>query len=110
MNLLQSSFPLDPEPYRALAGEAELETDEVMSRTQRLLDERIVREVTPIFDTRALGYRSMLVAARVDAENPHQPARIINSHPRVSHTYLRTPEFNLSCPSATPPHSDPAWA
>ena len=27
-----------------------------MARVQRLLDERIIREITPIFDTRALGY------------------------------------------------------
>ncbi|MFI5026388.1 MAG: Lrp/AsnC family transcriptional regulator, partial [Solirubrobacterales bacterium] len=95
MNLLQSSFPLDPEPYDLIAQEADLEADEVKSRTQRLLDERIIREITPIFDTRALGYSSMLVAGRVDSENPHRPAGIINSHPGVSHNYLRTHEFNL---------------
>ena len=41
-----------------------------MQRVQRLLDGRIIREITPIFDTRALGYSSMLVAAKVDAEVP----------------------------------------
>ena len=52
---------------RGLAGITE---DEVMERVQYLLDKRIIREVTPIFDTRALGYSSMLVAAKVDAEQP----------------------------------------
>src|SRR5882757_8564457 len=80
MNLLQSSYPLDPRPFDLVASEAELEVDEVKSRTQRLLDERIIREITPIFDTRALGYSSMLVAAKVDSENPHRAAKIINSH------------------------------
>ena len=102
MNLLQSSFPLDAEPFAALAAEAELDVDELMARTQRLLDERIIREITPIFDTRALGYESMLVAAKVDAENPHRAAKIINSHPGVSHNYLRTHEFNLWFTIATP--------
>ena len=78
MNLLQSSFPLDPEPFELLAAEAELDASEVKSRTQRLLDGRIIREITPIFDTRALGYSSMLVAAKVDAANPHRAAGIIN--------------------------------
>jgi siroheme decarboxylase len=105
MNLLQSSFPLDPEPYVALAGDAGLDVDELMGRTQRLLDERIIREITPIFDTRALGYESMLVAARVDAANPHRAAQIINSHPGVSHNYLRTHRFNLWFTIATPPDS-----
>jgi siroheme decarboxylase len=105
MNLLQSRFPLHPEPFDQVATEAGLDTDEVKSRTQRLLDERIIREITPIFDTRALGYSSMLVAAKVDTENPHRAAKIINSHPGVSHNYLRTHEFNLWFTIATPPDS-----
>jgi siroheme decarboxylase len=105
MNLLQSSFPLEREPFAAIARRAELDIDEVRTRTQRLLDERIIREITPIFDTRALGYASMLVAAKVDASNPHRAARIINSHPGVSHNYLRTHEFNLWFTIATPPDS-----
>jgi len=106
MNLLQSSFPLTAEPYAALAEQAGLELVDLCERTQRLLDGRIIREITPIFDTRALGYESMLVAAKVDAENPHRAAKIINSHPGVSHNYLRTHEFNLWFTIATPPDSE----
>jgi DNA-binding Lrp family transcriptional regulator len=106
MNLLQSSFPLDPEPFALVAAEAELELDDVLARTQRLLEGRIIREITPIFDTRALGYESMLVAAKVDAEHPQRAARVVNSHPGVSHNYLRTHEFNLWFTIATPPDSE----
>ena len=106
MNVLQSSFPLSAEPYSGIASDAGMRVDEVMERTQRLLDERIIREITPIFDTRALGYASMLVAAKVDAENPQRAAKIINSHPGVSHNYLRTHEFNLWFTIATPPDSE----
>jgi len=106
MNLLQSSFPLDPEPFALIASEAEMELDDVLARTQRLLDGRIIREITPIFDTRALGYESMLVAAKVDSEHPQRAATIVNSHPGVSHNYLRTHEFNLWFTIATPPDSE----
>jgi siroheme decarboxylase len=106
MNLLQSSFPLVPEPFAEVAPEAGLSLDETLERTQRLLDGRIIREITPIFDTRALGFESMLVAAKVDAENPHRAAKIINAHPGVSHNYLRTHEFNLWFTIATPPDSE----
>jgi siroheme decarboxylase len=106
MNLLQSSFPLDPEPFALVASEAELELDDVLARTQRLLEGRIIREITPIFDTRALGYESMLVAAKVDAENPQRAAKIVNAHPGVSHNYLRTHDFNLWFTIATPPDSE----
>ncbi len=106
MNLLQSSFPLAHEPFAAIASDAGLGLDDVKSRTQRLLDGRIIREITPIFDTRALGYSSMLVAAKVDSENPQRAARVVNSHPGVSHNYLRTHDFNLWFTIATPPDSE----
>jgi DNA-binding Lrp family transcriptional regulator len=106
MNLLQSRFPLDPEPFARVAAEAELELDDVLARTRRLLENRIIREITPIFDTRALGYESMLVAAKVDSENPQRAARIVNAHPGVSHNYLRTHDFNLWFTIATPPDSE----
>jgi siroheme decarboxylase len=105
MNLLQSSFPLDPEPFALLASEAALELDDVLARTRRLLEGRIIREITPIFDTRALGYESMLVAAKVDPEQPQRAAQIVNAHPGVSHNYLRTHDFNLWFTIATPPDS-----
>jgi DNA-binding Lrp family transcriptional regulator len=105
LNLLQGSFPLEPRPFLRVAELAEVNEEEVMSRTQRLLDERIIRQVTPIFDTRALGYKSMLVAAKIDAENPHRAAKVVNAHPGVSHNYLRNHEFNLWFTIATEPDS-----
>jgi DNA-binding Lrp family transcriptional regulator len=95
LNLMQGSFPLASRPFAAVAQAAELTEDEVMRRVQRLLDDRIIRQVTPIYDTRALGYGSMLVAAKVDPEHPWRAAKVINSHPGVSHNYLRNHEFNM---------------
>ena len=105
LNLLQGSFPIAPRPYAAVAELAGVPEEEVLTRTKRLLDERIIREVTPIFDTRVLGYSSMLVAAKVDAENPWRAAKIINSHPGVSHNYLRDHDFNIWFTIATEPGS-----
>src|SRR4029450_10634456 len=96
---------LPPRPSAAAPRLAELSEQEVLGRTRRLLDERIIREVTPIFDTRVLGYTSMLVAARVDPEHPWRAAKIINSHPGVSHNYLRDHDFNLWFTIATEPGS-----
>jgi DNA-binding Lrp family transcriptional regulator len=105
LNLLQGSFPIAARPYRRVAELAGIPEEEVLARTKRLLDERIIREITPIFDTRVLGYSSMLVAARVDSENPWRAAKIINSHPGVSHNYLRDHDFNLWFTIATEPDS-----
>ncbi|HEV2776775.1 MAG TPA: Lrp/AsnC family transcriptional regulator, partial [Solirubrobacteraceae bacterium] len=53
LNLMQGKFPLQPKPYAAVAQLAGLTEAEVLARVQRLLDDRIIRQVTPIYDTRA---------------------------------------------------------
>ena len=106
LNLMQGSFPIAPRPYQHVAAQAGITEAEVMARVTRLLDERIIRQVTPIFDTRALGYQSMLVAAKVDAENPWRAANVINAHPGVSHNYLRNHDFNIWFTIATEPDSE----
>ncbi len=105
LNLMQGSFPLAPRPYEHVAGQAGISEQQVIARVRELLEERIIRQVTPIFDTRALGYSSMLVAAKVDPENPWRAANIINEHPGVSHNYLRNHEFNIWFTIATAPDS-----
>ena len=109
LNLMQGSFPIAPHPYAAVAAEAQLGEGDVLARVKRLLDERIIRQVTPIFDTRALGYSSMLVAAKVDPRYPHRAAQVINAHPGVSHNYLRNHDFNLWFTIATEPDSRLGW-
>jgi len=95
LDLMQGSFPIAARPYEAVALEAGITEDEVLVSIERLLKDRIIRQVTPIYDTRALGYGSMLVAAKVDPEHPWRAAKIVNSHPGVSHNYLRNHEFNM---------------
>jgi DNA-binding Lrp family transcriptional regulator len=105
LNLMQGSFPIAPRPYQHVAAQAGITEDEVIERVQRLLEQRIIRQVTPIFDTRALGYSSMLVAAKVDPDNPWRAAKVINEHPGVSHNYLRNHDFNIWFTIATEPDS-----
>src|SRR5215216_7629751 len=105
LNLMQGRFELTERPFAHVAKLAGLEEADVLERVQRLLDGRIIREITPIFDTRALGYSSMLVAAKVDPEYPHRAAKVINTHPGVTHNYLRNHDFNLWFTIATEPGS-----
>jgi DNA-binding Lrp family transcriptional regulator len=105
LNLMQGSFPLEPRPYAAVASELGIPEEAVLGRVQELLDDRIIRQVTPIFDTRALGYESMLVAAKIDPEHPWRAAKVVNAHPGVSHNYLRNHEFNMWFTIATEPDS-----
>jgi DNA-binding Lrp family transcriptional regulator len=95
LNLMQGKFPLIPRPYAAVAEQAGIPEEQAIAMVQQLLKDRIIRQVTPIYDTRALGYGSMLVAAKVDAEHPWRAAKAINEHPGVSHNYLRNHDFNM---------------
>jgi DNA-binding Lrp family transcriptional regulator len=106
LNLLQGRFPIISRPYAEIARLAEITEEDVLRRVARLVEHRIIREITPIFDTRALGYKSMLVAAKVDAEHPHRAAEFINSHPGVTHNYLRNHDFNMWFTIAVEPHSE----
>ena len=93
-------------PFARVAELAGLAEDEVLQRVQRLLDKRIIREITPIFDTRALGYS---LDARRGQGRPRATRtarrKFINSHPGVTHNYLRNHEFNLWFTIAVEPDS-----
>lgn len=105
LNLLQETFPLVPAPYAALAGALGIGEAEVLRRVLRLKEIRVLRQVSAIFDTRALGYSSCLVAARVDPGRVDEAARVISRHPGVTHNYRRNHPFNLWFTLAVAPDS-----
>jgi len=105
LNAMQGSFPIVPRPFAEVATALGVDEDVVLRRVEELIQQRIIRQVTPIFDTRALGYQSMLVAAKVDGEHPWRPAKIVNAHPGVSHNYLRNHDFNMWFTIAVEPDS-----
>ena len=106
LNVIQTAFPLVSRPFATLGEELGESEKEVMARYQRLKEERVIRQVSAIFDTRKLGYRSSLVATSVPEERIQQAADIISAHPGVSHNYRRDHEFNIWWTIAVPPSED----
>jgi siroheme decarboxylase len=104
LNLVQKEVPLSPQPFAEVAAQLGISEDEVLTRLGRWRDEeKVIRQISAIFDTRKLGYRSMLVAQRIPADRIDEAAAIVNAHPGVSHNYERDHEFNLWFTVATPP-------
>src|SRR5688572_3840999 len=68
LNAVQWDFPLVPEPYAALGDRLGLSEVEVRERVARVKELGVLRQLSAIFDTRALGYSSSLVAAKVPPE------------------------------------------
>ena len=106
LNRIQSDFPLVARPFEELGQPLGISEDEVIARMRALKAGRIVRQVSAIFDTRSLGYKSSLVAMRVDPARITEAARIINEHPGVTHNYERNHQYNLWFTIAVPPTSD----
>jgi DNA-binding Lrp family transcriptional regulator len=106
LNEIQWSFPLVSQPYLALAEKFKISHDEMKKRITNLKSAGVLRQLSAIFDTRRLGYKSSLVAMAISPDKLDYVANQINRHPGVSHNYERNHEYNLWFTLATPPGSD----
>lgn len=106
LNEMQDRFPLVREPFAELAARAGTSERDVIERLGALRECGILRQVSPIFDTKALGYATSLVAMRVPEDGLKHAADVVNAHPGVSHNYRRTHEFNMWFTVAVPPGAD----
>jgi len=102
---MQNAFPMSPKPFELLAKELNSSTKDIISMVQQLKDEKIIRQTSAIFDTKRLGYKSSLIAFRVDENDIDNASSIINAHPGVSHNYLRNHDYNIWFTMAVSPNS-----
>ena len=106
LDALQRDFPLTTRPFAAIGERLNLTEDDVIARVRRLKEDGFIRQIAVIFDTRALGYRSTLVAMRVPPQRVDQAAAVISRHPGVSHNYRRDHTWDLWFTLAVPPDDD----
>lgn len=106
LDLIQTDFPLVERPYLALAEKLGTTEDEVIASMRKLKDLHVLRQISAIFDSRRLGYRSSLVAMKVAPDRVREAADIINRHPGVSHNYERNHPYNIWFTIAVPPSGD----
>jgi DNA-binding Lrp family transcriptional regulator len=104
LDLLQQSVPLIDRPFLSIGKFAGISEREAIERVT-VLRGKVIRQISAIFDSRALGYESCLVAAKVDETQIEEAAAIVSGHPGVSHNYQRNHEFNLWYTLAVPPDS-----
>ena len=107
LNIVQSNFPVVEEPYRAIADEVGITEEDLLARLAELKRQNVVRQISAIFDTRRLGYKTTLVAFAYGEGDLHPGAIYINRHPGVSHNYAREGSYyNLWFTLAVPPDGD----
>lgn len=105
INILQNDFPVDERPFARLGEKLGLSEREVIERVGRYKEEKVVRQISAIFDTRSLGYQSSLVAMSTPPGRADEAASVLNEHPGVSHNYRRNHHFNLWFTVAVAPNS-----
>ena len=107
LNKIQSPFPLVTQPYLQLGEEVGVSEQEVIDRLTELKRTNVLRQISAIFDTRRLGFKTTLVAMAYEPDQLHQAATEINKHPGVSHNYAREGSYyNLWFTLAVPPEHD----
>ncbi|MCU1426880.1 MAG: transcriptional regulator, AsnC family [Actinomycetia bacterium] len=106
LNAVQWDFPLEARPFAAIGERLGIPEADLHERVRRVKDAGVLRQLSAIFDTRALGFSSALVAAKVDPDHIDGAAAVISKHPGVSHNYKRNHEYNLWYTVAVPPGED----
>lgn len=100
LNAIQSGFPVEARPYRALAeklsenGLSLSETD-VWQRVKALRDNGFIRRLGAIFNAGTIGYRSTLCAAKVPDDKLEKFGALVNQASQVTHNYLRSDDLNV---------------
>lgn len=99
LDLVQVEFPAVPRPYAALARRLGLDDTggetEAHARLSRLRASGVVRRLGGVFDSRALGFATTLVAARVPDDRLEEVAAAAGAYPEVTHNYSREGPLNL---------------
>jgi len=95
LNRVQKGIPGVSEPFLAIAREIGLTEDEVLETISRLKENKVIRNISGIFEGKKLGYYLNLVAFEVLPDRVETAAAMISSHPGVSHNYLRNHRYNI---------------
>ena len=95
LSTIQTRFPVAARPFDVLAKELGIRGDEVLRRVARLRGDGVIRRLGAVFDSRRLGYRSTLVAARIPHKMLPGVVQIINRLAGVTHNYRRNHAYNL---------------
>lgn len=95
LDIIQSSFPVDPRPYAVVGEAVGLTEAEVLARVRRLKGEGVIRRMGANFGSRQLGWKSTLCGAEVPVDKLDLFVAEVNKHPGVTHNYLRDHKFNV---------------
>lgn len=95
LDVIQSKYPIAERPYAEVGRQVGLTEAEVLARVRALKQKGVVRRIGANFQSDKLGWQSTLCAARVPEDQVESFVAQVNSHPGVTHNYLRKHSFNV---------------
>ena len=94
--ILQRGIAIESRPYQAMADEiGGISEEDVIRRIARLKETEIIRRMSGFFDSRRLGYQSMLVAVKPLPGAFDQAVHFINCFPGITHNYERSHTYSI---------------
>lgn len=95
LNILQKEFPLTETPFMDIADRLGASEEDVLMRVQRMKEDGLIRRIGAVFDSRAMGYYSILCACEVAEDRMESVALAINRLSGVTHNYVRQHHYNI---------------
>lgn len=95
INRLQDGLAIVPQPFAAIAAEAGLDEDQVISRIARLREIGAITRFGPFLDAAAMGGAFCLCAMVVPPDHFETVVTLVNAHPQVAHNYERQHHLNM---------------
>lgn len=95
LTIIQSGFPIAPRLYEVIGEQVGLTEAEALATVRSLKERKVIRRLGANFNSKGLGWRSTLCAAKVPADKIDSFVAEVNSHTGVTHNYLRDHDFNI---------------
>lgn len=95
LDIIQTNFPLSPRPYKVIGDEAGISEQEALEKVLNLKKQGIIRRLGANFQSKKLGFRSTLCAAKVPQDKLEMFIDTVNAQKGVTHNYLRNHAYNV---------------
>lgn len=93
--LLQDGIPIESRPFERIGEILGCDSGEALSAIKDMTRDGLIREISPVFSPRHLGYLTTLCGACISPNHVRIVAAQLNSLPEVTHNYLRDHPRNL---------------